>query len=112
MTFIYNSQLINAINKSRPDVIANYYVLQNFIEDIKKRNTPNFNNLCDYLLFFLNSYGKGCIDYLNDEFNQSLYMKKNNEHLMNCLCRSINSICFKEEEIEYLRENMKHFDYT
>lgn len=112
MRLIYNSQLINAINKSRPDNIANFYVINNFMSDIKQRNTPNFNNLCDYIICFLNGYGTGCIDYLNDEFNQSLYIKKNNEYLMGCLSRSINSICFKEEEIEYLKDNMKHFDYT
>lgn len=109
MALIYNSQLINAINKSRPDIVANFYVIHNFMDDIKKINTCNFNKLYEYLLIFLNEYSKGCI---NTQFNQELYIKQHNEHLMTCLCRSIISICFTNEENEYLEKVIKHFDYT
>jgi hypothetical protein len=112
MYHVYNSQILNAINKSRPDTVANFYVIQNFMDDIKKRDTPNLMKLYDCLFIFLSEYGKGCIEYLNNQFNQDLYMKQHNEHLMTCLCRSIHCICFTEEENEFLEKMMKHFDYT
>jgi len=109
---IYNSQIINAINKSRPDVVSNFYAIKNFTNDIKKHNTCNFNKLCEYIYVFLNEYGKGCIDYINNQYVQDLYVKQHNENLMICLCHGISLICFTEEENEYLEKMMKHFDYT
>lgn len=112
MTFIYNSQIINAINKSRPDVVANFYVIHNFINDIRKRNLCNLNKLCEYLLLFLSEFGKGCPDYINNQYQQELYIKQNNECIITGLSRSICTLFFTEEENEYLEKMMKHFEYT
>ncbi len=112
MTYIYNSQLINVINKLVKDNETTYfYVIKNFVDDIRKVDTNNFNNLAEYLICFVNTYGKGCIDYLSDETSQALYIRQNNEQLFYGLARGINSICFTEEEKEILKEMMKHFDY-
>jgi hypothetical protein len=112
MTRVYNSQIINAINKSRPDNVANFYAIKNFTDDIKNRNTTNLNKLTEYLLIFLSEYGKGCIDYINNQYIQDLHVKKHNENLLTCLCCGVNSLYFTEEENEFLEKMMKHFDYT
>jgi hypothetical protein len=112
MSFIYNSQILNAINKSRPDNVINFCVIKNFMDDIKKQNTNNFNKLFEFLMIFLNEYGKGCIDYINAQYMQELHVKQHNENMMSFLCKSINTLCFTEEENDRLEKLLKHFDYT
>lgn len=112
MTYIYNSQLINAVYKLTQENNITYpYVIKNFIDDIRKTNTKNFELLSEYMICFMNGYGKGCIEYINDETKQSLYIRQNNEQLLHVLARGINHICFTEEEKEILKEMLGHFDY-
>jgi hypothetical protein len=88
-----------------------FYVIKNFVDDITKIESKNFTLLSEYLVCFVNAYGKGCIDYLNDETTQALYIRQNNEQLFYGLAKGLNSLCFKQEEREVLKELMGHFDY-